>query len=227
MKNRLLFLLLYMTVSSHAQTTNSVVVRDLESWTTIGLNKKLSEAFTLKLDQGLRLNSNSSSINQVLTDFALTYTPIKILSFSGGVRYAYNKTNSGDFENNLRLHADFGVKHDWNRFTFQYRLRLQTQNELGYTKSEGDFNINGQRLKAEIGYNINNWKFDPTVSAEIFRESGRYILPSFNKIRFTLGTEYKVKKIGELGIFYRLEHELGVTYPLTAHILGVNFTFNL
>ena len=104
---------------------------------------------------------------------------------------------------------------------------LQTQNELGYTKSEGDFNINGQRLKAEIGYNINNWKFDPTISAEIFRESGRYTLPSFNKIRFTLGTEYKVKKIGELGIFYRVERELGVTYPLTAHILGVNFTFNL
>lgn len=219
--------LLLIVISASAQTTNSVIVRDLETWSYVGVNKKISETFSLKVYQGLRLNDNSSSVNQVLTDFSATYKPSKLLSFAGGLRYVYNKTNSGDFENNLRFNFDVGLKHDWDRFTFKYRLRFQTKNELGYSKSEGDFLRNGQRLKAEVNYNIKNWKFDPTFSTEIFRESGRYMLPSFNKIRFTLGTEYKIKKVGEIGLFYRIERELGVSYPMTTHILGANFTFNL
>lgn len=211
----------------HAQLTTSVPVQDLETWTYIGASKKFNDAFSMELYQGLRLYDNSSSVNQVLTDLSAKVWANDYLSFGGGMRYIRNRTGSGDFENNMRFNFDVGFKHKLDRLTFKYRLRLQSNNELGYTREEGDFAINGQRLKAGVKYNVRNWKLDPTVSAEIFRESGRYILPSFEKMRVTLGTKYKVKKVGELGLFYRVERELGVLYPLDAHILGLNFTFKL
>lgn len=222
-----LFVLIAFSGQIQAQETTAVKVRDLESWTYVGAKKKISDVFSLKLYQGLRLENNSSSVNQVLTDFAATVKANKMLSFSGGLRYVRNKTGSGDFENNMRYNLDVDLKHKLDRFSLKYRLRLQAKDELGYSKSEGDFWRNSQRLKAGVKYNIRGWKLDPTFSAEIFRDSGKYILSSFDKIRFTLGTKYKVKKVGELGVFYRIERDLGVEYPLSAHILGLNFTFKL
>jgi len=220
-------LLLLLSYSAHAQLNTAVPVRDLESWSYVGVQKKFSDEFSLKLYQGLRLYDNSSNVNQVLTELSAKVNASDMLSFGGGLRYIRNRTNSGDFENNMRFNFDVGLKHKLERFTFKYRLRFQTRNELGYSKSEGDFAVNGQRLKAGVKYNIRKWKLDPTFSTEIFRESGKYILSSYEKMRFTLGTKYKIKKVGEAGLFYRLEKDLGELYPLTAHIWGLNFTFKL
>lgn len=214
-------------MSASAQTENLVLVRDLESWSKVGISKQFGENFKMKLYQEMRLNNNSSALDQLNTDLSAGLKVNKWIGFGAGMRYIYRKSGSGDFENHLRFNFDLNAQHEWNRFTFDYRLRYQFRNELGYSRDEGDFLLNGERLKAGFEYDIKKLKLDPIFSIEIFRQSGKYILPSFNKIRFTLGTEYKIKKIGELGMFYRIERELGVSYPMTTHIIGANFTFKL
>jgi hypothetical protein len=182
----------------------------------------------MQLNQGLRTYDNSRSIDQILTNLSGIYQKTEVVSYGFGIRYIRNKGNtSGNYENLMRYNFDFGVRHQLNRFHFKYRLRLQTKDEIGYSKNEGDFLKHAQRLKAGVRYNIKNWKLDPKFSTELFRYSGKYMLSSFGKIRFTLGTDYKIKKIGEIGLFYRIERELVGTYPQTTNILGVNFTFKL
>lgn len=93
----------------------------------------------MELYQGLRLYDNRASVNQVLTDLSAKISPNDIFYFGGGMRYTRNRTNSGDFENNMRFNFDVGLKHKVDRFTFKYRLRLQARNELGYSQEDGVF----------------------------------------------------------------------------------------
>ncbi len=221
----LLAILTLLTYSANSQT--ATVVRDLESWTALGVNKKLNDQFKLNLEQQLRLDNNSSKIDQFFTDFSVRYKPKKFMYLSGGIRYIRNKSG-GSYENHLRFNGDLGFKHDIDRFSLDYRIRLQTKNELGYSGSDGDYLRNKFRLKIGAGYDIKKWKFDPEVSAEIFRSSGKYEISQFQKYRITIGTQYKFKKLGELSLFYRLERELqGVTYPETTNIIGLKMMFKL
>lgn len=223
----ILAIVLLMAYSANSQTTTTV--RDLETWTAVGVSKKLNDQFKLNLEQHLRLYDNTSKVDQYFTEFSVRYKPKKFIYLSGGIRYIRDRDKGNDsYENHLRFNGDLGFKHDANRFSFDYRIRFQTKNELGFSGDEGDYLRNKFRLKAEVGYDIKNWKLDPEVSAELFRTSGKYEVSQFEKYRITIGTSYKFKKLGKLGVFYRLERELqGVSYPKTTNIIGVKMMFEL
>lgn len=225
-------MILFISFTSTSQTT--VEVRDLETWSSVGFSKKMGDQVKIRLEQQFRLYDNSSKIDQIFTDFSLRYKTFQykeegFFYFTGGLRYiADGDKDDRSYDHHIRLNGDVGYKHQVKRFSFDYRMRLQTKNELGYAKSEGDYLRNKFRLKAGVDYNIKNWKFDPEVSAEIFRTSGRYEVNQFEKFRITVGTKYSFKKLGQLSLFYRLERELqGVTYPKTTNIIGVKMMFKL
>ena len=90
--------------------------------------------------------------------------------------------------------------------------------------TDGDYFKNYLRLKAGVKYNIKDWKFDPKFSTEIFRDMTK-VTGGFDKLRFTLGTSYDLKKFGEFGAYYRLERELGFSYPKTTSIVGLNYVY--
>lgn len=219
-------LILFFSQIVFSQT--EVIVRDFETWSSVGASVKLDENSTLSLEQGLRLYNNSGEVDQILTNLQLKVKLGDLFSIAGGIRYIRDKDRgNGSFENQLRFNGDLGFKHKWDRFTFDYRLRLQTKNELGYSKDEGDYLRNATRLKAGIHYNIKNWKLDPEFSGEIFRESGKYMISSFNKFRLTVGTKYKINKFMDIKAYYRFEREMGVSYPQSTNIVGFKLMFNL
>jgi hypothetical protein len=121
---------------------------------------------------------------------------------------------------------DVTFKHKVKALKFQYRFRYQNKNEIGLSSENGDSYKHYLRLKAAIKYSINDWKFDPIFSTEIFRDMTK-VTGEFDKLRFTLGTSYDFKKLGELGLYYRHERELGFSYPKTTSIVGLNYTFTL
>jgi hypothetical protein len=214
---------------SHTQTTEdgySVVTRDLESWNSLQLKYKFSKKWTIGLEQGLRFSQNATFLDQSLTEFKLKWKPTDHLSFGTGLRYIYDRGGNNLFDHDFRLHLDAEYKHDLNRFDFSYRLRYQNRNELGVSSVEGDIFKNYLRFKVESKYNIKDWKLDPVFSTEIFRDLTR-TTGSFDRLRFTLGTEYDFKKAGSLNFFYRVERDLGVSYPKTTYILGLGYTFTI
>ncbi len=106
-----------------------------------------------------------------------------------------------------------------------FRLRYQNKNELGISSLAGDYPSQKIRLKSSLKYNIRNWKFDPKLSAEIFHHFQTGEENKFNKYRITIGTDFKIWRLGELGIYYRLERELNVFNPLTANILRIKYVY--
>lgn len=203
-----------------------VVVQDLESWNSVGLKYKASKKSSFQFDQGLRLVKNASEVDQVLSDLSYKYKTNKYLSFGVGLRYSANKGGNGEFDNDFRYNLDAKVKHDISRFELKYRLRYQNKNELGKSVEEGDISKKYVRLKAGVKYNVKSWKLDPEFSSEIFR-SYTFGAKGFDNVRFTLGTNYSLKKKGDVGFFYRLEKELNAVRPQTSYILGLKYVYTI
>ncbi len=218
----LVMAMLFHTISNGQEITK--VTSDLETWSSIGLKYKVSNKFSLGFNQDFRLNTNSTKMDKTFSEFGLKYKFNKQFSFGFGTRFILNYKDSELDDKDLRYNFDLGFKHKFSRFQMKYRLRYQLKHEIfGADEFEGKSYL---RLKAGLDYNINNWKLDPYMSGEIYRDltsnSG-----SFDNLRFTIGTNYRFKKAGEIGLYYRLERELGESYPKTTYIVGFNYVYTI
>lgn len=235
-----IFLILLGIQQIHAQ--DSTVVSDFELWTGVQLKKSfLEDKLTAGLTQEFRFNDNSTSINNFFTEVELGYEFYKGIRVDAGYRFIRNNRKSG-YLNEGRFFADLNYKHKLDRFKFSYRFRYQNQSALGDVVD--DDVVNKYRLKFKAEYNIRKWKLDPYFAVEGFfaqttnninyiatiTESER--VSGFEKLRFTIGTEYNFNKKISLGGFYRYERELG-SFPLNYNtsrnyfIAGVNLKFDL
>ncbi len=217
-------LMLAMIGTASAQDGEYYTVRDFEVWSAAKLKYKMNKDWSMGLEQQFRFKDNASTIDQYFTEFELKKGFGQHFSAAYGARFIRNNDTEGGkqgYENFFRWNADLGFKHDINRLTLKYRIRYQAKNELSI-EDEKDRTI---RFMAEVKYNIKNWKLDPQFSSEIFNNFSND--EGFNKLRFTLETDYKIKNIGELGVFYRMEHELIGLYPKTTHIAGFTYQYTL
>lgn len=236
--------LLLSFMSSAIWAQDSTTVRDFELWTGVGVQKSfLDKKLQLALTEEFRFNDNSTRINNFFTEVEAGYEFYKNMTFSLGYRFIKNNQKNG-FVTENRFYADLAYSHKIDRLKLSYRFRFQTQSEAGTRSNDVLFPSNKMRLKLKAEYNIKKWKLDPYFSMEGFyameTDSYTYIDPytitnkvnGFQKLRFTLGTSYKINDLMELCAFYRIERELK-SYPLfyntpaTYYIGGLNLTFKL
>ncbi len=239
---------------------NAQQVSDFETWGSIGVQKKIfNKSLTLSASQEFRFEDNSSKMDQFFTEFGMKY---KFLDhWTLGIGHRVIRENEGEDPNSKqnRWNTDIGFKHEIERFSIGYRLRYQSKSYSGVSKDEGDIPVQKFRTRIKVNYNIKNWKWDPYMATELFWAKETIAVNNFvasideedikisglQKIRLTIGTSKKIKKIGKLNIFYRFEHEFN-KYPYSYiemddwsaqthgpvniknwHILGFNFNFNL
>ena len=220
----MLIIAVLFTSKNYAQTDS-----DWASWNTIGVEYKLNKKWSFGLEEQLRLKENISVVDNYFTQLSADYKLFKGFKLGAGVRYIRDNDNQGNiqgYENHFRFHIDAMYKHEINDFKIGYRLRYQNKNELGVSYDEGDYANQNIRFKTSLEYNFKNWKLDPKFSAEIFNKFQEGDDNGFNKYRLTLGTDYKIKGFGKLGVFYRFEKDLNVDFPDTTNILGLKYTYS-
>ncbi|MDV7186362.1 DUF2490 domain-containing protein [Lutibacter sp. TH_r2] len=199
---------------------------DLESWTAANIKYKLNKKWAFDLEAQLRLKDDISEISQYFGELNATYSVTKKISLGGGIRYIKKNDNVGNiqgYEDHFRFHADASYKHKINNFKLKYRLRYQNKNELGVD----DYDNQHFRFKTSVEYNFKNWKLDPEISGEIYNHLEKGEENGFDKYRLTIGTEYKIKNAGAIGLFYRLEKELNQTNPETTNIIGLKYSYTI
>lgn len=201
---------------------------DLKNWTTIGLEYRLNKKWNFGIEEQLRLKENISTIDEYFTQLITEYSVSKNFIIGAGLRYIKENDNEGKiqgYENHFRFNLDASYKHKLDNFSLKYRLRYQNKNELGVGNSEGDYANQHIRFKTAIDYNFKNWKLDPKFSAEIFNHFEEGEKNGFDKYRLTLGTDYKLKNLGKVSLFYRIEKELNESIPKTTNIIGLKYTY--
>jgi len=207
---------------AQAQEGTYYTVRDLELWTSAKFKYKMNKNWSLGVEQQFRFKDDASVVDKYFTEMDLKRDLGKHFSIGLGGRFIRNNDTQGKiqgFENHYRWNTDLGFTHDIHRFSMNYRLRYQAANEF---RVEDD-SKKTMRFKIESTYNIKKWSLDPTVSVEIFNQLTNS--EGFNKLRFTIGTEYKMKSFGEIGVFYRMEKELQGIYPKTTNIAGFTYQY--
>ena len=220
------FLFLIITNVSFSQSDTN----DLSLWSSIGINYSPTKKLDFELEQQLRLKENISETDKYFTQLSAEYEVFKNLKLGGGVRYIKENDNEGavqGYENHFRFHLDASYKQSLNNFDIKYRVRYQNENELGVSNEEGDYANQHIRFKTSIGYNIKKWKLDPEISAEIFNHFEKGDENGYDKYRLSIGTDYKFKKLGKIGIFYMFEKELNESIPETTNIIGLNYSYTI
>jgi hypothetical protein len=207
-----------------AQEGIPVVVQDFETWTRLGVKFEPNKVIDISLDQGLRLRHNSSELDEFFTNVKFTLNPIKNLSIGASYRFI-GENDEADFELHQRFAFDAAYRYKRNRFSVEPRIRFQFKDELGVSKEEGDYSVKNLRFKLKFKYNIKNWKLDPIVSSEIFRQYEKKTLAHYDKLRFTIGTNCDFKRFNKIYIFYRMERELNSDYPKTTNVFGIQYRF--
>ncbi len=92
------------------------------------------------------------------------------------------------------------AKKEFFRFTPSLRARYSN-----YTDSDTD-NERYMRYRAKLDYNIDHFPLDPYISAELFQPLDSS--ESFDKVRYSAGVEYKIKKNNYLCLNYKLDYYL-------------------
>ncbi len=226
----LILLAIILSTMGYSQSRTSSDVRDFEAWTSIELNYKLNKKWKFGLQEQLRLKEDASTVDIYFTQIEANYSLTKHFAIGASFRYISSNDNTGKiqgYDNYNRYQFDLLYKHKVSNFSFKYRLRYQTKNELGVSKSEGDYADQDLRLKAILGYNIKGWKFLPKLSAEIYNHFEKEQENRLDKFRITLGISYDDKNMGEFGLFYRIVRKLNVSHIKTTNILGFKYRYTI
>ena len=82
------------------------------------------------------------------------------------------------------------------------------------------------RSRLSASYDIRKSKFEPFAEVEVFNDLvNRFAL---DKMRYTIGTDYKLSKTSKLSIYYRFQNEVsGDDDDETGgHIIGLGYSFD-
>jgi hypothetical protein len=83
----------------------------------LNLKYKINKKWDVALQGQLRLDNNSSEVNQYFGQLNLIYSPLKHFEFAGAIRYVKKNDNTGKiqgYEDYFRYHLDGIFKHKLN-----------------------------------------------------------------------------------------------------------------
>jgi hypothetical protein len=213
---------------------SQVDTSDFAIWSSVGVDYSPIKKLKIGVEQSLRLKEDASVTEEYFTEISLKYEILKDFEIGGGTRFIKENDNVGKkqgYETHFRFNLDASFKHDIERFTLSYRFRYQNKKELNLTVADANSPTETVRFKTDIEYNIRKWPLDPELSIELFSqlENVKQVRDlSLNKIRFTFGTDYKLKKFGKFGIYYRYEENIMQYFKNeTLNILGFSYTYSI
>jgi hypothetical protein len=223
LKKYILILLLFTTGRAFAQDETKP---DFNTWSSMGLGYKFNKKMSFELQEQLRLKENSGTIDQYFTHLSGKYELFKNFDLGLGLRFIKTNDNKGKvqgYENFIRYQMDAAYGYKIERISISHRIRYQNKSEL---KTDEKNQVQQIRFKTGLSYNIPHWKLDPEVSGEIFSLIKNLENNSFKKYRITLETNYSLRKMGKIKLFYRLERP---SEPLgdKTNVLGLGYSYTI
>lgn len=219
----ILTIVLFSSYSLRAQSDETSIEKDLETWSGLEFKYDINSKFSVNLEEQLRLKDNSSVIDAYFTELSGKYDIWRGFSLGAGLRFIRSNDTNGKvqgYENHLRYQFDGSYKHKIDRLDLKYRFRYQNKSEF----DSDNPNEAQTRLKLSLDYNFRHWKFDPEISGEIFSPVKESLI---SKYRVTIGTSYKLGDHGKLNAFYGFESTVNSDALKHTNIIGLSYKYTL
>lgn len=86
-------------------------------------------------------------------------------------------------------------------------------------KSKSDHKL---RSRLAVSYDIKKCPFEPFAEVEVYNELDNAF--AYNKVRYTIGTDYKINKEHKLKLYYRFQDYADID-EVSGHVLGLGYAF--
>jgi hypothetical protein len=200
-------------------------ISDFQTWGNVSLEKEFKFDLKVSIAEEVRFCRNMSEIDEFFTEIGAEYKFTKFLKSGLSYRFIRNYTNSGlkrfdhRFDGNIKF--DFSIK----RFSFDYRIQYQTDNEDLFTENLSTAFQHTLRNRFRVHYNVNNIKLNPYFSTEFFYKIDPADISKFNKMRNSLGFEYELSKRDALDLYIMVESELNKETPEQVVVAGLSYKY--
>ncbi len=220
---RLFFILLFLLFAFIAHTQED----DFEVRNEFQLELELTDDLELNSENGIKVSENASSVRELYSELSLSFDFFKFFQATLAYRYTREHEDMQYYINDHRLASDLEVDYEINRFELEFRTRLQIEYIGYYSSPTGNVPRVQDRNKFTVGYDINDNHFTPYISVETYLGLTAYQGNHYNKIRYTIGTDYKINKRMDMEFYFRFQEEINEAAPLTRYIVGVEYSYEL
>lgn len=124
------------------------------------------------------------------------------------------------------------------RYQYTYRMAAECDRERYYYFSDfGEWDLENAevttdekkaksdhklRSRLSVSYDIKKCPWEPFAEVEVYNELDNAF--AFDKVRYTIGTEYKINKEHKLKVYYRYQDYADMD-EASAHVLGIGYAF--
>jgi hypothetical protein len=169
----------------------------------IGLTKKLN----LEMSVTVRTVNRASDIDEGFGEIGLSWDLLKFLSLAGSYRLTDKLEGDSKYHVRHKWLADLKGNGDIGNFSFSGRLRFQRQDKMYIEKPDDEIPDYYGRIKFKTKYNIKSFPLDPYMSVETFIRMFAASEKRFDKLRISLGTEYKINKKNSVDLAYLFQRD--------------------
>jgi hypothetical protein len=201
--------------------------KDFTSWNAFNCEYKISKDFNLLFTEGIRFRENLTRLNQFLTEVGVEYKIKKKIKTSLTLRTVQKLEPENYFSFRHRMAWDINLKKKVNKFTFQYRHRLQSEIKNYYSSAKGKLPSLFERHKFQLKYEIDK-RFEPFVSVETQYQwkdpRNMFYNMDFHRVRFQFGCDYNFGANSSLSAYYVIQNEFNIPNQQNNFILGIEYS---
>jgi len=200
---------------------------DANIWSRFAVKYELNSLTKIAVEEEFRFYDNAARLEQNHTEIGLSRELSK--RWNGGVFYRFIYETNSD--------RDYSIGHrGWLQLEYQLldtdvnvyaRTRLQTTFKDVKTSVDGKVPDWYNRYKISAEYKTKGAQWIPDAGLEFWHHLNPSGNPFVNKLRLSLGLEYRYTKNLRWQIFYGYQKELQVSNPDTDHIYGVACTYKI
>ncbi|MBL4586496.1 MAG: DUF2490 domain-containing protein [Flavobacteriales bacterium] len=199
---------------------------DFLSWHKVQIGGELVKNFSLSVEQQLRLENNSSSVDETFTQIGLGYKLTKGLQLEAAYRFSWSQTTDGTFRNRHRYNIDLNYGKKFGEFKAKLRARFQHRpspslfNERLKPEDSPIF----VRLKLSLSYRkLKKWT--PGLAFETFIRVDDPNQNGARKFRYRVFLNRDLPKRQNLRVFYMLQTDHFGKTPKFLSVVGVSYSY--
>lgn len=199
---------------------------DFRTWHKLKAGGKLTKDLSGFVEHQLRLEENSTRVNETFTEVGLEYDLPKGFDVGAAYRLGWSPDRNNVYSSEHRYNVDliYGKKF-WKlegkaRVRFQHRPSASSYNE----RLEPDDSPMIVRFKASIAYRKLK-KLKPGFEFELFARTDLPEENGINRFRYKVFLDVDLPKRQELSVFYMLQTNYDQLTPAFLSIAGVSFSY--
>lgn len=199
---------------------------DFLTWHKLQVKGNLTKKLGLSIEQQLRLQDNSSSIEQTFTELGLNYDLPKGFEIGAAYRLGWSPNKVGYYENEHRYNIDASYGRKIWKLKAKVRARFQHRPSPSLFNERLEPEDSPMLLRFKLSVSYDGWKdWKPGVEFETFVRTDNPNEFGARRFRYRVFLDYDLPKRQELGIFYMLETDHFGKTPAFQSVIGIGYTY--